>query len=159
MIMADFKIGDKVRFIRDSNAGGTRYGHKGFETTIKRIDAYNGLTVCGKGLPCGFDPPTYPDDLELVTEPIRFKVGDRVVHDRLGGGRVVYTDNSSVPYWVEFDEGSSGWCFDLSPENTKTERQSIVALIEHGKPRPNKNPYVHATTEAATSTTRCSGRA
>jgi len=99
-----------------------------------------------------------------------FKVGDRVVHHKYGGGVIKRDDTSSTPYYVVLDEAIDGgfgtldsrhgwWCYasDLAPENTtntiekpKAGAPAIVALIENDKPRPNKKPYVHDTTEAAT---------
>lgn len=167
---AEFKVGDRVRFICDSSAGGFRYGYKGFETTVLGVIGSNSVDIDGSGLACGFDPSAYTKDLELTPENTtktteapkapapaierKFKVGDRVA--RRGNQKDIGTivgHKSNRHNSVEWDNnrGNSDTWQDHELELAKTPTTpAIVALIENGQPKPSSKPLVHETTEAAT---------
>lgn len=81
----------------------------------------------------------------------KFKVGDRIRHKRLayvGGVTRVNSEGNSVR--VKWDNGMEATDPFDSVELLVTTPPCIVAMIEHGQPKPATRPFVHPNRDAAT---------
>lgn len=158
--MTDFQIGDRVKakpqHIREVTGhykvwwGGTSNNEFEVRSTTTSYRGEKSIVISqpGKG------GPQWPADyFELITKT-KFKVGNviKCIYDSTT--RHIVSEVRADGY-VRFDQFPDvGYfkpdAFDLWSDHEPKTNPAIVALVVDGKPYPSQTPYVHATTESAT---------
>ncbi|WP_266063841.1 hypothetical protein [Brucella intermedia] len=158
-----FKVGDRVRVIRDgSSPKGSGHGVNIGHTFTVRIDEDGDITD-GEWF-------FYPDELSLCEEltPLTIETGKFY---RTRDGRKVGPAYRHHDGWGMGSEGGKMWAkdghryFGNAPEtdliaewvdepagndNAPSTKPAIVALIENGQPKPSEKPKVHKSEVCAT---------
>jgi hypothetical protein len=100
------KVGDRVRFVCDSNAGGERYGAKGeYATAASEVhiseDGRHYLSVKLDDNRCGFPPSAYLADIEPIQAPTTLAISSGKFYKTRDGRKVgpVVVAQGQSGYW------------------------------------------------------------